>query len=76
MEKNPLNYKFRMFEDGKEKSFEYFSGQEISSITDEISKMLDIEDNQIQFVGEDDEKIILKNVEYNKIKNYVNKKPQ
>ena len=73
-EKKPVNYKFRMFENNVEVSFDNFSGQELSSITDKLLIMLNIDDDQIVFSGENEEKIIVKNVEYNKIKNYVNKK--
>jgi hypothetical protein len=71
-----MDYNFRMFENEIELSFEYFSGSEIASIVDRLLLLLDINNNQIQIVGEEEEKIILKNVEYKKINNYVNKKTQ
>ena len=71
-----MDYNFRMYENETEVSFEYFSGSEISSIVDKLVSLLDIENNQIQFVGEEEEEIILKNVEHKNIKNYVNKKTQ
>jgi hypothetical protein len=71
-----MDYSFRMFEDNKEVSFDNFSYNELESICDKLMSLLDIDDNQITYDGDDDEKIILKNIDYEKIKNYLNKKKQ
>lgn len=61
-----------MYENNAEVSFNMFSGQELSSIIDTLCTMLDIEENQIIFCGDDDEKINVKNVE--KMKKKLNQK--
>jgi hypothetical protein len=69
-----MDYNFRMFENNVEVSFDNFSGQEISSISDTLCAMLNIDDNQIVFTGDDDEKITIKNVVADKMKKWLNKK--
>jgi hypothetical protein len=63
-----MDYNFRMFENNLEVSFDMFSGHELSSITDTLCSMLNIDDDQIVFSGEEDEKIILKNVNFQNLK--------
>jgi len=43
------------------------SGQELSSIVDTISTILDIEDTQVTFYGENEEFLYVKNVEEKRI---------
>jgi len=69
-----MDYNFRLFENNFEVSFDNFSGEEISSITDTLSAMLDINDDQIVFYGDYDEKITIKNVVAENMKKWLNKK--
>jgi hypothetical protein len=51
-----------MFEDGVQKAFDGFSGQELSSITDYLKNTLKVHDTNIKFKGEEDEELFVTGV--------------
>jgi hypothetical protein len=60
---NNMDVIFRMFEKGKEISFEYISGNDMDAITDTLYTKYNIEYKQISFVGENEEKIIIHGID-------------
>jgi hypothetical protein len=59
-----VNVELIMYENGKRIMFDQVSGNELASITLEVSDMLDVYDTNIVFRGEEEEEMIIKNVEY------------
>lgn len=56
---DPVELQVIMFEDGIQKAFDGFSGQELSSITDYLKNSLKVNDTNIKFNGEDDEELFI-----------------
>jgi len=57
-----------LFEDGEERPFDDFSGQEIASITDYLTNMLKVNETNIKFKGEEDEELFVTGVNKNLIR--------
>ena len=60
-----VNVEVIMYENGDQISFDNFSGQEMASITDYLVSMLNIDEYDIYYTGDDDEKMFIKNINYN-----------
>lgn len=60
----PTSLEVILYENGVRKTFDDFSGQELSSVSDYVTDMLKIYDTDIVYRGEDDEEMIVKNVNY------------
>ncbi len=54
-----------IYEDDNQGSFDRYSGNELSSITDYLVGMLGIEEENIQYRGDEDERMVIRNMKYN-----------
>ena len=54
-----VHVKVIMYEDGEERMFDEFSGQEMASITDYLTSMLKIDESDIYYEGDEDEEMFI-----------------
>ena len=54
-----VQVKVFMYEDGEERMFDEFSGQEMASITDYLTSMLKIDESDIYYEGDEDEEMFI-----------------
>jgi hypothetical protein len=72
-----INVEVIMYEDGNQKTFEYYGTADLAAITETLMQMLSIPDNKINYKGDEDERMVIENVKSvnNKVGNRAYKYP-